>query len=318
MNTSSAPLPHQTDEFFLTDGGLETTLIFHQGLDLPCFAAIGLLKDAPGRQTLKDYYRPYLELAREQGAGFILESPTWRASADWGGKLGYSVTELADLNRQAIALMRELRDEYQTPQPPIIISGCIGPRGDGYNPSTRMTPDEAEQYHLAQIQTLRDAGVDMICAMTMTHAEEAIGIVKAAKTVPLPVAISFTVETNGTLPTGQPLGEAITQVDEATGSAPAYYMINCAHPSHFKAVLASGAPWTRRIHGIRANASRKSHAELDNSTELDAGNPVELGQSYQDFLQQLPHLNVFGGCCGTDIRHLRAISKACVEALETA
>jgi len=318
MSTSSIPLPHQTDDIFLSDGGLETTLIFHQGLDLPCFAAFDLLKDAAGRQTLKDYYRPYLELAREQRVGFILESPTWRASADWGEKLGYDARQLSDLNRQAIELMRELRDAYQTPQTPILISGNIGPRGDGYSPSAQMTPDEAAQYHQSQIQALCAAGADMISAMTMTNADEATGIVNAARAVSLPVAISFTVETNGTLPTGQSLGDAIAQVDQATGSGPAYYMVNCAHPSHFEAVLAGGAPWTRRIRGIRANASRQSHAELDNSTELDAGNPVELGQSYQRLLRELPQLNVLGGCCGTDVRHLRAISKACAEALETA
>src|SRR5690606_1931343 len=174
------------------------------------------------------------------------------------------------------------------------------------------------QYHQSQIQALCAAGADMISAMTMTNADEATGIVNAARAVSLPVAISFTVETNGTLPTGQSLGDAIAQVDQATGSGPAYYMVNCAHPSHFEAVLAGGAPWTRRIRGIRANASRQSHAELDNSTELDAGNPVELGQSYQRLLRELPQLNVLGGCCGTDVRHLRAISKACAEALETA
>jgi S-methylmethionine-dependent homocysteine/selenocysteine methylase len=303
-------LPQLSDHFFLTDGGIETTLIFHEGLELPDFAAFDLLKDAAGYESLRKYFRTYAAIAKSYQAGFILESATWRASSDWGQKLGYSARELADLNRKAIELLRDIRDEYETADSPMVISGCIGPRGDGYNPTALMSAEEAQQYHTAQIGVFSQSEADMVTAITMNYVEEAIGIARAAKAAGLPSAISFTVETDGKLPTGQTLREAIERVDEATQGAPAYYMINCAHPQHFESVLAAGEAWTERIRGLRANASTKSHAELNDSVELDAGDPVEFGRQHRALLDQLKHLNVFGGCCGTDHRHVEEICKA--------
>ena len=126
----------------------------------------------------------------------------------------------------------------------------------------------------------------MVTVLTMTYAEEAIGITRAAVESGLPVVISFTLETDGRLPSGQALGEAIQQVDEDTESAPAYYMINCAHPTHFEDVLEPGAPWIDRIRGLRANASTKSHAELDEATELDDGDPADLGERHAALTSQ--------------------------------
>ncbi len=303
-------LPQVDGELFLTDGGIETTLIFHQGIDLPLFAAFGLLTDEEGTDALRRYYEPYLELAREQGLGFVLESPTWRASPRWARELGHSAEQLEDLNRRAIALMEELRDRYESGSAPIVISGCIGPQDDGYDPMTKLSADEARDYHAVQIATFAGTAADMVTAITMTYADEATGIARAAEQAGLPSAISFTLETDGRLPSGQALPEAIEQVDAETGSAPAYYMINCAHPSHFEAVLEGDAAWAQRIRGLRANASTRSHAELDEADELDEGDPDDLGARYAGLKERLPRLNVLGGCCGTDHRHVAAVRDA--------
>ncbi len=308
-------LPQLAGDIFLTDGGLETTLIFHQGLELPDFAAFGLVQDEAGRATLENYYRTYAALARKYEVGFILESATWRANPDWGSRLGYTKNELADMNRQGIALLSGIRDEYETAKSPIVINGCIGPRGDGYVPSAVMSADEAQQYHAAQIDTFSQTDADMVTALTMNYVEEAIGIARAARASGMPVVISFTVETDGKLPTGQTLQDAIECVDAATQSAPAYYMINCAHPTHFEDVLVAGAAWTERIRGVRANASSMSHAELNESAELDAGDPIAFGRQNKALRGRFKHLSVLGGCCGTDHRHVEEICKACIAPL---
>jgi S-methylmethionine-dependent homocysteine/selenocysteine methylase len=302
-------LPQLDGGLFLTDGGIETSLIYHHGLDLPEFAAFDLLKDDEGVEQLRLYYAPYARLARERGVGLVLESPTWRANPDWAAKIGYSLAELDALNRKAIALMEELREEYAS-DAPVVISGCVGPQSDGYSPETMLTAAGAEAYHATQIRTFADTAADMVTAITMTYADEAIGVARAAETAGLPAAISFTVETDGRLPSGQPLGEAIEVVDAETDEAPAYYMINCAHPSHFEHALAGGARWADRIGGLRANASAKSHAELDASDELDDGDPADLAARHAALRALLPKANVLGGCCGTDHRHVSAICAA--------
>jgi S-methylmethionine-dependent homocysteine/selenocysteine methylase len=303
-------LPQLDGGVFLTDGGIETSLIFHEGLDLPAFAAFGLLKDEEGTEALRRYYEPYAALARDNGVGFVLESPTWRASPRWAGELGYSENELDELNRKAIALMEELRDRHGSNGTPVVISGCVGPQDDGYSPTTKLTAGAAEDYHATQIGTFADTAADMVTAITMTYVDEAIGLTRAATRAGLPVAISFTLETDGRLPSGEALGEAIRRVDGETGSAPAYYMINCAHPTHFEGVIAEHRRWHERIRGLRANASTKSHAELDEATELDEGDPADLGARYAALKAKLPELNVLGGCCGTDHRHVGEVCKA--------
>ena len=311
MTTQQHPLTQTGDRLFLTDSGLETTLVFHDGMDLPCFAAFDLLKDETGTDHLRRYYQQHIDLALEYGFGFVLESVSWRASSDWGDILGYSSDALAQANRQSIELLRDLRDKNQTSESPMVISGNLGPRGDGYSADQRITPDEAADYHATQIRILADAGADMITALTLTDSDEALGIAMAAQAVHIPVVISFTVETDGRLPSGQSLQAAIEAVDAATNNGPAYYMINCAHPTHFKNVLSSSAQWVTRIQGIRANASCMSHAELDNSETLDDGNPEELGRQYSELRSLLPNLKVVGGCCGTNHRHVGAIARQC-------
>jgi S-methylmethionine-dependent homocysteine/selenocysteine methylase len=299
-------LPQLDGRLFITDGGIETSLIFNEGLALPDFAAFHLLKNKEGEAALRKYFGTYAAIAARFGTGLILESATWRASADWGERLGYTRRELIEANRGAIGLLEDFRKAGT------VISGCVGPRGDGYQPKHVMSAEHAADYHREQIETFAGTAADMVSAITMNYVEEAIGIAQAAKDAGMPAAISFTVETDGRLPTGQPLGEAIEQVDAVTGSYPAYYMLNCAHPEHFASVLKRDASWTARIRGLRANASRKSHAELNESAELDIGNPAELGAQYAELRQYLlPRLNVVGGCCGTDHRHVERIAAAC-------
>jgi S-methylmethionine-dependent homocysteine/selenocysteine methylase len=313
MSKYRSKLPQLSDRLFLTDGGLETTLIFHEGIDLPHFASFDLMKSRAGIAKIRAYYELYIAMAKEHGLGFILEGFTWRANRDWGAKLGYSRAELAGANRAAVELMADMRREHETPQTPIVLSGNIGPRGDGYKVGNTMSAQDAQDYHGEQIAVFRDTEADMVGAFTLNYVEEAIGIARAAKKADMPVVISFTVETDGRLPSGQALKDAIEQVDRETAKAPAYYMLNCAHPTHFTGALKRGEAWVSRLRGIRANASKRSHAELDAAPDLDIGNPAELGRHYRDLRARFRHVNVLGGCCGTDHRHVGEICLACVE-----
>lgn len=305
-------LAQATGAFFLTDGGLETTLIFVDGQELPHFAAFHLLRTPEGEACLLRYFRSYAELARRHQAGVVLETPTWRASRLWGQRLGYADDELAQANRRAVGLLERVRAEFETPASPVVISGCIGPCGDGYRVDVPLSAQEAEDYHAPQIAIFATTAVDLVTAMTLSSADEAIGVVTAARRHAMPAVISLTVETDGRLPSGQPLGDAIRQIDDATSSYTAYYMLNCAHPSHFRGVLDGDPPWAARIRGLRANASARSHAELDEATELDDGDPQALAGDYAALRRgPLRHLNVLGGCCGTDLRHVEQLAQVC-------
>ena len=303
-------LPQLGNTLFLTDGGLETTLVFHDQMELPCFAAFALLRTAAGVERLRGYFETYTRIALDRRVGIVLEAPTWRANTDWGAKLGYDARALTDANCMSIGLLLEVRAALETPATPIVISGNLGPRGDGYRADARMSIDEAMRYHAVQVKTFAATDADMIGAFTMNYVEEAVGIAQAARAHNMPVALSFTVETDGKLPSGQPLAEAIERVDAETDEYPVYYMINCAHPSHFENVLDELGAKLGRVRGLRANASRRSHAELDASTDLDAGDPVLLGGEYRALQRKLPPLTVVGGCCGTDHRHVAAIAMA--------
>ncbi|MFK0331621.1 homocysteine S-methyltransferase family protein [Rhizobium sp. NPDC090275] len=308
-----AHLPQIDGGFYASDGGMETTFIFHDGMELPHFASFVMVDDEEGRDRLLVYYRRYLDIARKHRTGFILDTPTWRANADWGEKLGYDAEALHRVNLAAIDLLLPLRYKYEEPGRPIVISGAIGPRGDGYK-AGNMNAAEAKDYHGAQIKSFAQSEADMVAAYTLTNIDEAIGVARAAAANNMPCAISFTVETDGRLVTGRSLQDAIETTDAATGGSPAYYMINCAHPTHFAGALAANSGWTRRIRGLRANASRMSHAELDESETLDAGDPSDLGERYRVLLRDMPEIRIVGGCCGTDHRHVAAICEACVPA----
>ena len=304
-------LPQLNGTVMITDGGLETHLTFQEGFELPYFAAFPLLDDRTGRAAVDRYMRRFANIATRHGRGFLMDTPTWRASRRWGRELGLAEEKLKNSHAISIAYLTALRDELERPGSPFVINGVIGPEDDGYNPARFMNAIQARNYHAQQVGWFADFGADMVSAITMTYADEAIGVAVAADAAGIDSAISFTVETDGRLPSGQPLGEAIEQVDEASDGAPAYYMINCAHPDHFTPALRAGGDWCQRIMGLRANASRMSHKELDNALELDEGNPQELGGQYHDLRDLLPNLTVVGGCCGTDHRHIEAISHAC-------
>ena len=296
---------------FIGDGGLETTMIFERGIELPEFASFQLLDDERGRAALRDYYETYIDLAAAHGVGFTLDTPTWRASHNWGERLGRPDREIAELNRAAVEFGLRLR-ENRGADAPIVVCGTIGPEGDAYRPARFLGPDEAAAYHAPQVEALVAAGVDMVSAYTLSYVDEAIGIVGAAGAAGVPVSISFTVETDGRLPDGESLAAAAGRLDRETDAAAAYLMVNCAHPSHFAAELEADTAWRERIAGIRANASRRSHAELDTMPELDSGDPDELAGEYRELVGALPSLSVLGGCCGTDARHLAAICSACL------
>ncbi len=310
MTKYRADLPQLAMSTFMTDGGLETDLIFNKGIDLPEFAAFDLLKNEEGKDVLNKYYRDYLNVAKEKCSGFILEAPTYRANPDWALKIGYSLASLKDINETAVRELEKLRNDYENDDFKIAISVCIGPRGDGYAPNNLMSIEKAEAYHSYQIKLVADTNADLVSALTMNYNEEAIGIVNAAKNNNIPVVISYTVETDGKLPSGQSLKEAITSLDKMTDNYVSYYMINCAHPDHFTDILNPDSPWVKRIKGLRANASAKSHAELDESESIDAGDKDQLAKKYQKLKTLLPNLTVIGGCCGTDHTHMEKICTA--------
>jgi homocysteine S-methyltransferase len=291
---------------------LETTLIFKEGIDLPSFAAFVLLETPGGRRRLRRYFERHAQIAREADCGFIAEAPTWRANPDWGRALGYDGPALEAINGRAITLLADLRDRDGRGRDDYVISGCIGPRGDGYDASQEISAEEAERYHAEQIASFALTEADLVSALTLTNTAEAIGITRAARNAGMPVVISFTLETDGRLPSGEQIGEAILKVDAETDCGAAYYMINCAHPTHFEPALAAGGSWLGRLRGIRANASRKSHAELDAAAGLDDGDPHELAGEYATLVARFPELTVLGGCCGTDERHIDQIARVCI------
>ena len=297
-------------QIFLTDGGLETVMVFLEGIDLPQFASFTLLDSEIGHAALTKYYTGFLDEAAAQHAGFILDTPTWRASAGWGQVMGLTPDQIDTINREGVALVQKLRADRPAKQQPLLINGVIGPHGDAYAPQQVLSPEAAQSYHRRQVAVLAAAGVDLISAMTISSHGEAIGIAKAADEFDQPVTLSFTLETDGRLINGMSLADAIHRTDDATDAAPLWYGINCAHPTHFRDMLSGD--WVNRIGAVRANASRRSHAELDEATELDDGDVDELAQDYHQLLQILPGLHVLGGCCGTDLRHVAAIGRSCL------
>ena len=254
---------------------------------------------------MTEYYDEYAAIAARAGVGLRLESPTWRANPDWAAGLGYDATRLAAVNRASIDFVRSVGERWTDRVGAIEVSGQIGPRGDGYRPGAAVDPDEAAEYHRPQIAAFAEAGADVATALTLTDTGEALGVVAAARDVGIPVAISFTVETDGKLPTGKSLMEAIAEVDADGG--PDYFFVNCAHPEHVERGLGIDGFWRDRVHGLRVNASTRSHEELDAMTELDAGDPTLLAAAHARLERSLPGVRVIGGCCGTDARHVAAL-----------
>ncbi len=309
-----AALPQvEEDALFLTDAGLETTLLFWEGIDLPHFAACELLRSDEGRGVLRSYFNRHAAVAARLGLGFVLDTATWRANPDWTARLGYGSYEFERVNRSSVLLAQKVRRVWETDASRIAIAAVVGPRADGYVISERQSTQEAADYHSWQIDIFADTEADFINALTINYSEEAIGITRAAQEAGMPVAISFTVETDGRLASGETLSEAISAVDIDSGWYPEYFAINCAHPTHLAGGMWDDDVVHRRVRGLRANASRCSHAELDNSETLDDGNPEELGRQLGELRRTNHQLTVLGGCCGCDTRHIEAIGRYAVD-----
>lgn len=313
MTSATPRLPHQTNDIYLTDGGTETWLMYKRGFDLPEFSAFHLLNDTKATRAIREYYRAFADIAVKLGTGFIFDSLTYRASRDWGRLLGYSDQALVEMNNKCLALYRDIAAEATLSPDKTVISGCIGPKGDAYKTNEGLTADGAETYHSEQIETFKNAGADIVTALTLNATDEAIGIARAAANAALPSVISFTLEKDRKLRSGETLQQAIETVDDATGNAPAYYMINCSHPVDFGPAL-TGGDWTERIRGLRANASTLDHGTLCQLGHLEEGNPDELAGQYRDLKTAFPRMNVFGGCCGTDFVHVEKIGEALLAA----
>lgn len=313
MSGTTASLPHQSNEIFLTDGGTETWLMYKRGFELPQFSAFHLLNDAGATVAVRDYYRAFAAIAVKLGTPFIFDSLTYRASRDWGRLLGYSDAGLAEMNHKCLDLYREIAAEAGLGADKTVISGCIGPKGDAYKTNEGLTAKGAEDYHGEQIATFKTAGADMVTALTLSATDEAIGIARAAAAAGVPSVLSFTLEKDRKLRSGETLRQAVETVDEATGNAPAYYMINCSHPLDFGPALAR-EPWADRIRGLRANASTLDHGTLCQLGHLEEGDADELAGQYRDLRAAYPSMNVFGGCCGTDHAHVEKIGRALLAA----
>ena len=307
-----------SERTFLTFAGDETYLLYIQGFPLREFCAFEVFDDAQAWRRMQDeLLRPIADAAAANGMGLLAGCLVWRASADYLARLGGR--DLAAVNRNAVERTRAFIDEWRNGSEaaratPVIITGDIGPRGDGYAVSGPVSVGAAYDYHAAQVEVLARAGVDVLLPLTMTSLPETVGIVRAAARAGLPVLVSPTIEPDGRLADGTPLGELVGAVDQETSGTPIGYMVNCVHPSHLGPVLAAaahaGAPWLARFRGMRANASTKTHAELDNSTELDRGDPAALARGVGE-LQRDYRLTIVGGCCGTDAEHLACIAGSC-------
>ncbi len=301
-------LPQQSGRLMTSADGFETWMQYVDGFTLRHFCGFELLNDPRGAACLRDYHRKIVEAAVANGFGVINEGLHYRASKDWGTLIGFSREGLEEINIRGIEFYRDFAREYGTPETPMIVSGAIGPKGDAHNIGRVPDAAEAEDYHADQILTMRKAGVDQVTAMTFSGVEEAIGFCRAAKAAELPVVVSFFVARGGRLKGGESLQEAITRVDAATDAAPAYFMINCTHPTEFEAGLAAGA-WTARLGGFMPNAVAAETLDLCRLGHLEDGDPDELGGQMAELARRFTHANVWGGCCGTDSRHIGQIAR---------
>lgn len=310
----AAPLPQLNGRLMTSAAGFETWLQYVDGFKLRHFCAFELLNDPRGVSCLRDYHRTVVEAAVANGFGVINEGLHYRASRDWGELIGFSREALEEINIRGIEFYREFVREYDSPETPMLVGGAIGPRGDAYN--IGRTPDaaESEDYHAEQIATFRKAGADLVTAMTFSSVEEAIGVARAAKAAELPVVVSFFVARGGRLRGGETLEEAISRVDEASDGAPAYYMVNCTYPTEFEPGLTAG-DWTQRLGGFLPNAVAMETLDLCKLGHLEDGDPVELGGQMGSLARRYPHVRVWGGCCGTDGRHIGQITQNVSRAL---
>jgi homocysteine S-methyltransferase len=295
---------------YLTEGGQETEIMYKYGYDLPSFALFPLLDNPRAMTELRGMYGRYLDTAARHGFGVIIGGLDYRASPDWGALLGYSSEQLAELQMRSISFLREVAQPYQAQVPALRYAGIVGPRGDAYETNQTITADEAEEYHGAQLATLARADVDLVEAMTFTSVPEMVGLSRAASNAGLSLSVSFTLD-NSTrrLPSGPTLKEAIETIDAQTGGdRPAFYGINCSHPFEFMPAIEPGR-WFERVRCLRPNAAMMDKISLCTLGHLESGDPVELGELMGGLARQYPHIDMWGGCCGTWETHLDEIAR---------
>jgi homocysteine S-methyltransferase len=303
----SFSLPPQSDDLiYLTEGGFETELMYLHGFELPCFAAFHLLDSTKGYQAVRDLYARVCDVAAAESTGLLLGWLNYRASPDWGAKLGLSPEALRAATLRSIAMLADLRKSYAGQVPHFAISDAIGPRGDAYGTGGAITEAEAEDYHSVQLETLKHSDVDVIWAATQNNVPEVIGMARAARALGLEIAVAWSLNAESRLSSGPTLAEAITRTDAAVPGVVAWHSLTCSHPLEFTPALTPG-PWTDRLRCIRPNAAAMDKIALCKLGHLEDGDPVELGRQMGDVARRYPAMDIWGGCCGTDHRHLSEI-----------
>jgi homocysteine S-methyltransferase len=306
----NADFPPRLDgKFYLTEGGSETEIMYKWGFELPEFAMFPLLDNPEADAVIRDMYRRYLDVAAEQGTGLLLNGHDYRASPDWGAKLGYSAEGLRDMEQRTIQFLDEMRSEYADRVSDVYIAACIGPRGDAYGTGGDISENEAEDYHSVQLSNLQGTAADMAVAATFNNIPEAIGVIRAANAAGIPIGVSLTLTPEGRLRSGPSLREAVERVEEATEGGAAWFGTNCSHPLEFEPALADAGPWLERLRYVRPNAARMEKIALCSLGHLEDGDPVELGEQMAEVARMLPRTDIIGGCCGTDERHLAEIAR---------
>lgn len=307
VNNKSFPCS-QEGRFYLSEGGTETEFMYKHGFELPHFAIFPLLDNPDAVSKLREMFRSYLDVAAKHEVCALMGGLDYRASPDWGELLGYSPAGLADANMQSIEFLREIAGEYSSQIPETLIQGLIGPRGDAYERNETITENEAEDYHAVQLETLKEADVDLALAITFNNIPESVGVARAAAKIGIPLGISLSLDSSSKLNSGQSLSEAITMIDKATDQSPEFYSINCSHPLEFEPAIEPG-DWVNRIRGVRPNASKMDKMALCQLGHLEEGDPVELGVLCGDLARRYPHMDIWGGCCGTWDKHLNEIAR---------
>lgn len=301
--------PRQQDgRFYLSEGGTETEFMYKHGFELPHFAMFPLLDNPKASAKMKDMFRSYLDVAADHNFCALMGGLDYRASPDWGELLGYSPAGLADANLQSIEFLRDVASEYSSDIPETLIQGLIGPRGDAYARNESITESEAEDYHAVQLETLKKADVDLALAMTFNNIPESVGVARAAAKIGVPLGISLSLDSNSKLNSGPSLADAITTIDKETDQSPEFYLINCSHPLEYEPAIEPG-DWVKRIRGVRPNASKMEKIALCKIGHLEDGDPEELGVLCGDLAQRYPHMDIWGGCCGTWNNHLDQIAR---------
>lgn len=308
MTLQSTTFPREDGILYLTEGGTETEVIYRHGHELRDFAMFELMNKPEAVRDMENMYRRYLDKAAQYGFSALMSGFDYRASPDWGAKLGYSAEGLREMQHKCIDFLRGVSRAYEDQIERIAIAGCIGPKGDAYSLNRDITAEEAEDYHATQCETLRDCGVDLIWAATINNIPEAVGISRAAARVGLPVNMSFTLDSSHKLKSGPSLKEAIEATDTEAGAArPDSYGINCSHPLEFEPALEPG-DWARRLRSLRPNAAKMDKVSLCKLGHIEEGDPEELGQMMGDLAKRYPDIDIWGGCCGTWDKHFDRIA----------